>query len=100
MKSTAHIKKTQEILSYIESVIGVGLALRLVMKLFGANSANQFVQLLYGLTQPLVMPFEGIFPAVDVGVGVVEPAAILGLILYPILVQLVQSLLQVVFSEK
>jgi hypothetical protein len=39
------------------------LALRFVLKLFGANSGNSFVSWVYDMSGVLLQPFRGIFPA-------------------------------------
>lgn len=44
------------------SVLEVLLLFRFVFKLAGANAAQPLVAWLYGLTEPLVRPFQGIFP--------------------------------------
>ena len=60
---------------FVDILLGlvvVALALRLVLKLFGANSAADFVAWVYITTDPLLEPFRGMFPA-----PVVEPGFIL-----------------------
>lgn len=42
--------------------IEVFLALRFVFKLFGANPQNIFALLVYGLSDVLLLPFNGLFP--------------------------------------
>jgi|SRR5581483_10552563 len=39
------------------------LGLRFVLKLFGANGGNGFVQWIYDMSAGLLEPFRGIFPA-------------------------------------
>jgi len=43
------------------TVLEVLLLFRFLLKLFGANQTQPFVAGLYGVTNPLVRPFEGIF---------------------------------------
>lgn len=43
-------------------LVGVFLALRFVLKLFGANAANGFVEWIYDTSSVLLAPFRGIFP--------------------------------------
>ena len=40
----------------------VVLALRFVLRLFGANSGNDFVSWVVEMSNPLLAPFRGIFP--------------------------------------
>jgi hypothetical protein len=42
-------------------IIEIGLALRFVLMLLGANATTPFVAWIYDSTQALVNPFEGIF---------------------------------------
>lgn len=43
------------------TVLEVLLLFRFLLKLFGANQSQPLVAGLYGLTEPLVRPFQGIF---------------------------------------
>jgi uncharacterized protein YggT (Ycf19 family) len=45
------------------SLIGGFLALRFILKLFGANAENGFVSWIYEMTDVLLEPFRGIFEA-------------------------------------
>lgn len=47
------------VLAVIETLIG----LRFLLRLFGANPAAGFTDLVYTLSQPLVAPFQAVFPA-------------------------------------
>jgi hypothetical protein len=46
---------------YILGAIEVALAFRLILKIAGANVGSGFVQIIYVLTDLLVLPFRGIF---------------------------------------
>jgi uncharacterized protein YggT (Ycf19 family) len=45
------------ITGFVLSLLGI----RVVLSLLGANEANPFASLIYGLTAPLVAPFFGLF---------------------------------------
>ena len=49
------------VIGYIVGVIEVILAARFVLKLLGANPASGFVDFIYAITYPFVLPFLGIF---------------------------------------
>jgi len=49
------------VLMLIFTVLEVLLLFRFLLKLFGANQSQPLVAGLYGFTNPLVRPFEGIF---------------------------------------
>ena len=69
------------------------LALRIVLRLIGANAGSSFVAWVYNLSQPLVTPFSGIFNqpvATVVGPGaattsVIDWSAIVALIIIAII---------------
>lgn len=56
------------------TVIEVLLLLRFTLKLTGANATQPLVAGLYNLTEPLVRPFQGIFPQPNVSAALDVPA--------------------------
>jgi hypothetical protein len=84
------------ILAVVEGLIGT----RLVLKLFGATEGNGFVDFIYTISDPLVLPFEGIFDEQTVGDdGILEPAAVIALIVYPILALALGALIRTVAAS-
>lgn len=59
------IFRTYQVIWYILGVIEILLAFRIVFKMLGANISSPFVSLIYIVTDPLALPFGGIF-----GVGI------------------------------
>lgn len=55
------IFRTYQVIWYILGVIEILLTFRLVLKMLGANISSPFVSLLYLGTDPLALPFSGIF---------------------------------------
>ena len=49
------------VVTLIFTVLEILLLVRFLLKLFGANQSQPLVAGLYGITNPLVRPFEGIF---------------------------------------
>jgi YggT family protein len=49
------------IINLVFGIILTLLALRFVLRLLGANPENAFASFVYGLSQPLVAPFFGLF---------------------------------------
>lgn len=45
------------------TVVSVALGLRFILKLFGADASNGFVSWVYEMSDVLLAPFRGIFPA-------------------------------------
>jgi hypothetical protein len=90
VKVAASDTQTAEyLIDYVLGAVEVLLAFRLILKLAGASLASAFVKAIYGLTNVLIWPFEGIFRrGFAQGVettAVLEPATIVALIVYPIL---------------
>lgn len=61
------IFRAYQVIWYILGIIEVLLVFRFILKMFAANSASGFANLIYTLSQPLVAPFNGLF-----NLGVVE----------------------------
>lgn len=53
------------VVTLLVSVLEVLLLIRFAMKLLGANASQPLVAALYGITEPLVRPFQGIWPQPD-----------------------------------
>ena len=78
----------------VSGIVGALLGLRLLLRLFGANSENGFVDWVYDTSSALIAPFEGIFPTVRVEDGfVLEISTLFALLVYGILAALVYYLI-------
>lgn len=74
------------IVEVIFNLIELLLALRILLRFFGANPATPFVNWAYQTTQPLVSPFVGIFPNPSLTGGfVIDVAALVALVVYAII---------------
>jgi len=68
------------------SVIVAIIAIRVIMKLFRADPSAPFAQFFYGLTQPLVAPFRGLFPNPALGGGVqLEINSLFAIVIYALI---------------
>jgi uncharacterized protein YggT (Ycf19 family) len=67
------------VIALVFTVLEVLLLIRFALKLFGANADQSLVSAMYGVTEPLVAPFRGIF-AQPAGTPVVEIATLLSII--------------------
>ncbi|MGV8905425.1 MAG: YggT family protein [Acetobacterium sp.] len=89
----------QRIIGLISGIINAILVLRLVLKLLGANPGNVFISGIYGLTQPIVGIFEGIFAQIALpginATAVFEPGTLIALVV----VALIAWILRKVFSS-
>ncbi|HLD81595.1 MAG TPA: YggT family protein [Patescibacteria group bacterium] len=69
----------------IITLIEVFLSLRFVLKLFSANPQTPFVAWVYDTSQPLLKPFQGIFPSPVIEEGyVLEFTTLFALLVYAI----------------
>ncbi len=80
--------KTYQVVWYFLYVIEVLIGFRVVLLLFGANPASGFVDLVYALSGVFILPFKAIFPTGVEGQYILDSAAVVALIVYPILTYL------------
>lgn len=92
------------IVYFIFGIIEILLIFRLVFKLTGANPSSTFVDSIYTITQLFIMPFFGIFPqATGQGVttaSVLEPAALVALVVYAVLAWGLAKLIVIVSGKQ
>jgi uncharacterized protein YggT (Ycf19 family) len=61
------------------------IAIRFLLKLFGASTQSSFVRFMYDITAPLVAPFHGIFNTVSEGRAVLEPESLVAMVIYTLI---------------
>jgi hypothetical protein len=76
------IFRFNQIIWYILGLIEVLLVFRFVLKLLGANPFIGFTSLIYSITAPLIVPFNGIFGASTTGASLIEWSTIIAAIVY------------------
>jgi uncharacterized protein YggT (Ycf19 family) len=74
-----------QVVWWIVGLIDTLIAIRFLLKMFGANTASAFVSFMYALTDPLVAPFHGIFNTAAAGRSVFEPESIVAIIIYTLI---------------
>ena len=84
--------QANSVINFIVGIITLLLGLRFILLLFGANAANGFVNFVYGLTEPLVAPFQGIFGPLSAEGFFVDWASIIAIIVYVVIGSLISSL--------
>lgn len=82
----------RRIVNIIFTLAGLLLIFRFVFLLLGANPNNRFVDAIYGITEPFVSIFSGIFAETSWGNGIFEPASLLALVVLFIASWLIQAL--------
>ena len=73
------------------------LALRLILKLVGANPAAFFTQVVYGTTSVFLWPFTGILPDPAAGAFQLEISTIVAMIVYALIAWGITKLIWVLF---
>ena len=79
---------------WIVGFIDALIAIRFVLKLFGANPAP-FVRFMYDVTWPLVAPFHGIFNSDQVGRTILEPESLVAIAIYTLIGWGIVSLIRI-----
>ena len=70
---------------YIFGLIDVLIAIRFVLKLFGANVEAGFVQLIYGVSGVFMAPFNAIFSTQRVAASRLEWSALVAIAVYALI---------------
>jgi hypothetical protein len=73
------------------------LALRLFLKLIGANAASPFAGLLYSFTDLFLMPFAGIVGTPAAGSLVLEISTFIAMVVYALVAWVIERLVWVLF---
>ena len=87
------------IIALVFTVLEVLLLIRFTLKLLGANAEQPLASAIYGITEPLVGPFRGIF-AQPAGTPVVEIATILSVIFFVLLAALIVAIVRAVTGRR
>jgi len=97
-RRAATVVRTKQILYFIFGAIEALLAVRFTLLLLGANEASGFVRLIYGLSRPFVLPFQGIFGEPTVGASVLEWASLVGIIVYALVAYGLARLIELIYA--
>jgi len=81
------------VITLVFTVVEVLLLIRFVLKLLAANADQALVSLIYGVTDPLIAPFRGIF-AQPSGTPVVEIATLLAIVFFVLLAALIVAVVR------
>lgn len=87
---------------WLGGIIEILLALRFVLRLFGANPQNEFARLINGLSAPFIAPFSTLFvsPTSDTGANIFDVNIVIAIIAYAILSYLLVSLVRFIFYNR
>ena len=74
---------------FLFGILEILLVFRLVFKLAGANPSSTFASMVYSISKPFILPFEGIFRrGYTQGVettSILEPSALVAIVVYAII---------------
>lgn len=85
------------IINLVFGIIEVLLGLRFIFRLFGANPASPFVRWLYETSQPLLRPFDNIFPVPVIDGGfVIEFSTLVAIIIYMLIGYLLLEIIKAI----
>ena len=87
------------VIALVFTVLEVLLLVRFTLKLLGANAEQPLASAIYGITEPLIGPFRGIF-AQPAGTPVVEIATILAVIFFVLLAALIVAIVRAVTGKR
>jgi len=97
-RRTAGVVRAKQILYFIFGAIEALLAIRFVLLALGANEASAFVRLIYGLSRPFVLPFQGIFGEPALGASVLEWSSLVGIIVYALIAYGLARLIELIYA--
>lgn len=95
----APIWTATRVIVLVFTVLEVLLLIRFTLKLLGANAEQSLVSAIYGITEPLVVPFRGIF-AQPAGTPVVEIATVLSIIFFILVAALIVAIVRAVTGKR
>lgn len=87
------------LINFLTTAVITLLSVRVLFKFFGAGAGAPIVNFVYQLTEPLILPFKGIFPVASTGRFVLEPTGIVAIIFY-ILISVGITQLVLLFNQK
>lgn len=90
------IFRVNQVVWYILVFIEVLLIFRAIFKAIGANPGSGFVNLIYSVTDAMVIPFQGIIPSAVSGNSVIEWAALIAGVVFALIAWGLVYLLQFV----
>jgi hypothetical protein len=85
---------------FVFGVIEVLIAIRFVLKLLGANGQAAFVQMIYGVTDVLVAPFNTIFSTQRVSGATFEWSALVAIAIYALIAWGLVALIRVLSPRR
>ena len=80
-------------------VLEVLIAIRFLLRMFGANPNAAFSSAILTITAPFVAPFVGVFPNTQASGAVFEPASLLAIVIYALLAWVIAKVVWLLFAR-
>jgi hypothetical protein len=77
--------RSARIVWLVLGIVEALLIIRVALKALGANPAAGFSQLVYSVSTPLVLPFQGIFPTPATSRSALELSALVAIVVYALI---------------
>lgn len=97
-RRAATAERIKQVVYFLFGAIAVLLGVRFMLLLLGAGQSSGFVQFIYGLSTPFMLPFVGIFGEPSFGASVVEWASVVGIIVYLLVGYGIAKLVDVIYA--
>ena len=76
--------RVAQLIYLLFGILDVLLLFRVILKLLDADPAAGFTNLIYSITAPFVVLFQGVFPTEAARGHILEPAAVLAIAVYAV----------------
>lgn len=97
-RRTAAVMRAKQVIYFIFGVIEALVALRFVLLALGANQGSPFVSLIYALSRPFVLPFQGIFGEPALGNSVFEWSSLVAIVIYMLVAYGLARLVELIYA--
>jgi len=85
---------TAGLINFFAGIVELFLAVRVILRFFGANPEASFVHWIYNSTDVLLQPFRGIFPSQVVGHNhVIDFSALFAMVIYAVFAAIIVAIL-------
>lgn len=91
--------KATQIILLSFSILEILIALRIVLKLIGANPGNPTVALIYGFTSLFLIPFAGLIKSPAINGMILETSSIFAIVIYALTAVAFEKLIWVISSQ-
>jgi uncharacterized protein YggT (Ycf19 family) len=89
--------KATQLVWLLFGVLEALIALRIVLKLFGANADSPVAAFLYGFTDLFLWPFTGLLGTPQAGGMVLELSSVIAMVVYALIAWALERLIWVIF---